>query len=48
MLRSLIGDGKLSRICSTEGYVICIHHIHKWPPCNFEKFKVSATKERIA
>ena len=24
-----------------------IHHIHKWPPCNFEKFKMSATKKRI-
>ena len=24
-----------------------IHHIHKWPPCNFENLKMSATKERI-
>ena len=23
-----------------------IHPIHKWPPCNFEDFKMSATKER--
>ena len=22
-------------------------HIHKWPPCNFETFYISATKERI-
>ena len=24
-----------------------IHHFHKWPPCNFETFKMSATKDRI-
>ena len=24
---------------------VTIHPIHKWPPCNFEKFKMSATKE---
>ena len=24
-----------------------IHLIHKWPPCNFEKVKMSLTKERI-
>ena len=24
-----------------------IHHIHKWPPCKFEKFKMSTAKERI-
>ena len=24
-----------------------IHHIHNWPPCNFEKFKMTGTKERI-
>ena len=23
-----------------------IHHIDKWPPFNFEKFKMSVTKER--
>ena len=27
--------------------VICIHHIHKRPPYNFEKFKMHAAKERI-
>ena len=23
------------------------HHIHRWLPCNFEKFKMSAAKEKI-
>ena len=26
---------------------VVIHHIHKWPPCNFEKLEMSATEERI-
>ena len=33
--------GRLSFMCHL------IHHIHKWPTCNFEKFKMSAAKEKI-
>ena len=41
---SAVSDPKVSRL--PDWGIETIHYIHKRPPRNFEKFKMSAVKER--
>ena len=36
-----------SEIVCSYMRVFTVHHIHKLPPCNFERFKMPSTKETI-